>query len=282
MNTLLSNPDGTLVFSELVKQGYKINPRTLAHAKPLFSDDYKKFRFQFPDETIIYVGAESCNKDSADAEISGKRCNLTAFGVMGAELDGKQVNVLPSSFGHSHPLNLDVQEIYEFQDYGAMVIDHDLSVRRGTDFVVMKPGAKIAVPGKCNMTIYGFGDLKTSDFANPRLNEGPKDLQKQKGAIFCLHYSPEKKKVTFALNPAYNPHSSEETRIIKADVSGEIGKAIYEQASQRDMIIKFATIRIRLKTSDMLEEIPGIPTEEGLETIVERKDAKFKGLFNLR
>ncbi|MCX6748151.1 MAG: hypothetical protein NT076_00955 [Candidatus Pacearchaeota archaeon] len=279
---ILFNPDATLAFSELEKQGYKINPRRLSDAGPLFSDDYKKFNFPFSDETIIYVGVEHCNKMSSDEQIARKKCNRTAFRVLDAELGGKRVNVLPSSFGHFHPLELELQEIYEFQDYGAMVIDHDSSVRRGTDFVIVKPKGKIAVPGKCNMTIYGFGELETWDFANPRQNESNKDLQKQKGAIFCLHHSPQDMKVVFALNPKYNPYSTEESRTISVDVSSNIGKDIYEQASQRELRKRFARIGIRLATSDMLPGIPGIPTELGLEQIVERKDTKFQELFNLK
>jgi len=163
--------------------GYVLNERTFESIKNLFSKDYKKFLFPYENNLGIYIGAEHSPKD-----LMKKFVNLTFFANLEAALNKEFAIVMASSMGHYHPQNLNVQEVYEFKGYGAMLINKD----EKTDFIFLKPNEKVAVPGNCNMTIYNLDNkpLKTLDFANPEKNLSNKNLQKQKGPMFCIYYSP--------------------------------------------------------------------------------------------
>ena len=93
-----------------------------------------------------------------------------------------------SSLGHSHPkADFEVQEIYEFLGYGAMIIGLNDRIK----FLVCKPGDKVAVGQDCVMTILNlsYKTLETLDLANPNENESSKKiLEEKKGPMIFLYH----------------------------------------------------------------------------------------------
>src|SRR5262249_55633499 len=93
---------------------------------------------------------------------------------------GQEVTLFGCTMGHWHEeLSCPdrVQEIYEFQGYGALVIDQPDSDE--IELWVARDGDKVIVPQQCHMTLYNLDDsehpLVTLDFANPRRNNSNKD-----------------------------------------------------------------------------------------------------------
>jgi hypothetical protein len=80
-----------------------------------------------------------------------------------------------SSLGHFHEeKGREVQEVYEFLNYGGMLISTEDKV----DLIVCKPRDKVIVPSECMMTILNFsvGELETLDMANPYKNKSSKEI----------------------------------------------------------------------------------------------------------
>jgi hypothetical protein len=173
--------------------------------KPYLKGPYANF--QLVKREPAYSGAEH------KGEL--KRPNITVIPNLQTK-DGPIV--FGSSMGHHHddeqPLPR-AQEVYEFQTYGALLIDRD--GRDTVELWVAKPGDKAVVPNLCNMTLYNLDDethpLITLDFANPDRNKSNKDLIFDYGPILLGYYEEEKEAV-FILNdryinindPKYNKH----------------------------------------------------------------------------
>lgn len=94
-----------------------------------------------------------------------------------------------SSLGHVHKkYDFDVQEIYEFANYGGMLISDEDSVK----FYICKPRDKIVVKPNCMMTIFNlsYRMLETRDMANPLTNESSKEiLIDKKGPMVAVYHS---------------------------------------------------------------------------------------------
>lgn len=94
-----------------------------------------------------------------------------------------------SSLGHVHPkAGFKIQEIYEFQGYGGMLV----SFKEHAKLYVCKPQDKVVVPPDCMMTILNFsvGSLETLDMANPLQNESSKKILGEKnGPQIALYTS---------------------------------------------------------------------------------------------
>ena len=97
-----------------------------------------------------------------------------------------------SSMGHVHKkYDFDVQEIYEFLNFGAMLIasNKDRAIRMH----VCEPGDKVAVPPDCMMTILNlsFDELVTLDMANPYENESTKEvlIEERRGPMLALYHT---------------------------------------------------------------------------------------------
>lgn len=92
-----------------------------------------------------------------------------------------------SSMGHMHDkYEFDVQEIYEFDNFGGMLIaDNNVKL------YVCKPRDKVIVGPNCMMTILNlsFRKLETLDMANPLTNGSSKEIVKEKGPMIALYHT---------------------------------------------------------------------------------------------
>jgi hypothetical protein len=186
----------------LKRLGYKINDRTFASLKPVFSEDYRGIAFNYKDQDTVYSGAEHKGKP--------KLPNVTFLPNMGCSSNA----ILGSTFGHQHTQaqngdKRQFQEIYEFLGYGAMMIRNS----SGTTLYVMKPGEKVVVGTADHMTIFnlGFEPLVTLDYANPEMNSANKDLEQRTirngplGSLMMIkHFEFSEANCTmFIVNPDY-------------------------------------------------------------------------------
>ena len=270
--------NGNPRLKSLEKLGYKINERNFSDIKPIFknSKDYQKFRFPYEEMDGVYIGAEHCNANSSTEEIIKKRVNLTFFGNLEAKLNlnGKKAIVMASSMGHKHPLDLDLQEIYEFKGYGAMIIEKP---RKETKIIFTRPGGKIAVPGNCHMTIYNLDlkPLETQDFANPKQNESDKKIEKENGPMFCIYYIPEDKSIFFSFNYKYmntNHFTNKMEILVPIKNENNFGEELFQKSQEESFRKDFGKIKI---SDSYHTKIPGIKLSDPLEEIVEHKSSDF-------
>src|SRR6185503_3652476 len=169
--------------------------------------------------------------------------------------------VFGCSMGHYHPKgqsDFRVQEVYEFQSYGLMVLDDG---KANVEMWVAKDGDKVTVPNGCHMTLYNLGDrdnpLITLDYADPEQNPANKKLVSNCGPILLTYYNDLQ--VAFVLNKHYVNNEEypcgvrlskglpDEQRFIKIVRSArlELGKLLYEELSHNYKLIgKFAQLGI--------------------------------------
>ncbi len=171
----------------LAALGYKINRRRLSDIKPLFSDDYKKMGYRFngdscSDAEVAYIGAEHSGNP--------KLPNLTVIQNLTCLL-GKAMG---STMGHQHLQakesdERELQELYEFHGYGAMLIRG----KYGTRMHVLKPGEKVGVGTGDSMAIINLGEseLVTFDYANPKKNSASKETEKRIGTMMLVRQTEE-------------------------------------------------------------------------------------------
>lgn len=259
------NYNGVLEAPKLRRQGYKINQRDFGSIKSLFSEDYKRFEFSYEDSDGVYIGFEHCDKNSSDEELRHKKCNETIFGNLEAKLNKEDVIVMGSSMGHTHPLNLELQEAYEFHGNGAMVLQSE----EGINLAFLRKGRKILVPGNCDMTIYNLSlnPLETFDFANPRQNESNKEKVRQKGAVFCIYYNPIMQDMHFKLNSAYSNFNSEDLDIA-VHIPAVLINELPDFAGDGRLKEKFKKIGVNLIHYDELNQLilPSMLLEDAVKT----------------
>lgn len=97
--------------------------------------------------------------------------------------------------------NIEVLEVYEYHGFGAMLIDKKDSPFMELCF--LRPGDKVFTLNRCNMTLYNLDlhPLVTADFANSKIHQGDKTLQKEIGpALMMLH---DGIRLEIKLNPEY-------------------------------------------------------------------------------
>ncbi|MFP4111758.1 MAG: hypothetical protein ACLFPQ_04425 [Candidatus Woesearchaeota archaeon] len=181
--------------------------------------------------------------------------------------------------------DIDYLEVYEYHGYGAMLID-----KKDEPFMelhVLKPGDKIFTLNKCNMTLYNFNlhPLVTSDFANPKIHQGDKSLQKEIGPALIMLYDGIKLGIT--LNEDYinnkdhiggtgielpGYHKDELTIIIDTD----LGKDIYEKLLLEETRKHFLRIGIRVARGSDTLYLNGEELSGSLYDIVTEKDVLQK------
>ncbi len=126
--------------------------------------------------------------EHAPENLNVKRPNITRIWNLPLKNGGF---VYGSSMGHIHDnYNFDVQEIYEFANYGGMVISDDRDIR----FYVCRPKDKVIVPPNCMMTIFNlsYQVLETMDMANPLTNGSSKEiLIEKKGPMIAFYHTGE-------------------------------------------------------------------------------------------
>lgn len=253
--------------------GYKIRDRNFAEAvAPYLHGDWEEFDryFRFSRERIIQVEGQPKGVESiystAEHVHDPKLPNLTVIpNLTTTESRGmaKPLWVFGTNMGHYHPFDFDrIQEVYEFQTYGAMVIDRELGE---VELWVARDGDKVAVPSGCHMTLYNLGDLDfpliTLNFSDPKRNPSSKSLISRFGPIMLGYY--DDFEVVFALNRTYinNPKNSAGVKLSSPLVADrerkirisrgarlDLGSLLYEQLTQNPNIIgKFARLGIRIR-----------------------------------
>ena len=178
--------------------GYTINGRDFKNSfQDLFSDDYRAFaqRYHLMEQSPIYSGAEH----TGDPKLP----NITVVPNASAS---REATLFGCTMGHWHEqANCpgEIQEVYEFQSYGALVIDRPESDE--VDLWIAQDGDKVSIPQQCHMTLYNLDDLGhpliTLDFANPTRNHANKELVKQIGPILLAYYTADE--AVFLLNKHY-------------------------------------------------------------------------------
>jgi hypothetical protein len=178
---------------ELKVKGYKINDRKPRDIEEIFMH-LDKFSFpikQLRGEEIVYSGAEHTGKP--------KLPNITFL----PNIHYANGTLIGSTFGHQHTQNPGdirlLQEIYEFQSYGGILLRKNNLVK----LILLRPGEKVSVGTDENMTLFNFGEraLLTEDYANPTMNSASKDLEKSIGPLMAIWETPYE--LTFRINPLY-------------------------------------------------------------------------------
>jgi predicted dehydrogenase len=198
--------------------GYTVNDRDFKrNFQDLFSEDFHAFarRYHLVGRSPVYSGAEH----KGDPKLP----NITVL----PNLKTKGETILfGSTMGH-HQDNrkAPIEEIYEYQGYGAMVIDRD--GEETVELWVAHEGHKVLIPRGCSMTIYNLDlePLITLDYANPDFNKSSKDLVAEIGPIFCIWY--DEGKVVFRLNARYiNRTDGTGVQLLKVPENLEVAIAI--------------------------------------------------------
>jgi predicted dehydrogenase len=167
--------------------------------------------------------------------------------------------------GHYHlpiPSTYRVQEVYEFQTYGMLILDREVGE---VEMWVAQEGDKVVVPNGCHMTLYNLGDednpLITLDFANPQENAANKELVSKCGPILLVYYNAFE--VVFVLNrfyinspihqagvsmPRLSPEERDQSIRLRRGVRLELGRFLYEElTNDHELIGKFARLGIRIR-----------------------------------
>lgn len=261
--------------------GYQINERTFEQAvSPYLCGDWADFDrlFRLDPGPVVYSGAEH-NGSPKLPNITVIR-NLKTMECRGL---GKPFTVFGCTMGHFHqPLegapDYWVQEVYEFQSYGLLVVDQEAGE---VEVWVAQQGDKVAVPNGAHMTLYNLADedspLVTLDFADPKRNPSNKDLASHYGPILLAYY--DDSEVVFALNQLYvnNPDhkagvhlasSLTEQRERQVRIARgarlDLGRLLYEQLTQNPEVIgRFSQLGLSVRRASREAALEPLPSGQG-------------------
>lgn len=262
-----------------VNEKYDINPRYFEKAiAPFLHGDWADFDrlFRLDPGPVVYSGAEH----GGDPKLPNITVipNLTTEESRGLP---RPFTVFGCTMGHYHPgtsLDYRVQEVYEFQSYGLLVLDREAGE---VEVWVAQDGDKLAVPNGCHMTLYNLGDedhpLVTLDFADPKRNPSNKDLVSQYGPILLAYY--DDFEVVFTLNRLYinspdhkagvrlaSPPAEERKRQVRIALGArlDLGRLLYEQLTQNpDIIGRFARLGLNIKQATPEAVLEPLPSGRG-------------------
>jgi predicted dehydrogenase len=270
---------------------YRINARTFGQAvAPYLHGDWADFDklFHLNPQGVIYSGAEHHPTKLTVPKLPNITVvpNFSTTESRGLE---RPLTVFGCTMGHYHrpetPQGYRIQEVYEFQSYGMLVLDREAGE---VEMWVAQDGDKVAVPNGCHMTLYNLGDednpLVTLDFANPNRNPSDKDLVKQYGPILLAYYNDFE--VIFTLNRLYinnlnhkagvrltSPPVEDRDRQIRI-VRGsrlDLGQFLYEQLTQNpDVIGRFAKLGISIKRASQEAVLEPLPSGQGVRLYFSR------------
>jgi len=205
---------------------------------------------------------------SAEHRGSPKKPNITVVPNLSTRAHHglkQRWRVLGSTMGHYHlpiPSSYRVQEVYEFQSYGMLILDREVGE---VEMWVAQAGDKVVVPNGCHMTLYNLGNednpLITLDFANPQENAANKKLVSKCGPILLVYYNAFE--VVFVLNrfyinnpihragvrvPGLSPEERDQRIRLARGVRLELGRFLYEElTNDHELIGKFARLGIRIR-----------------------------------
>lgn len=287
--------------------GYTVNDRDFKkNFQNLFSEDYEAFarRYHLIEQTPVYSGAE--HKGDPKLPNITVLPNIPTRRARAMHLEsfpftvptGQEVTLFGCTMGHWHGQTDcpdGIQELYEFQSYGALVIDRPESDE--VELWVARDGDKVAVPQQCHMTLYNLDDLDhplvTLDFANPDRNYANKELVRRIGPILLAYYTPYE--AVFVLNRHYinrermhvrpdeflDPNSPPPGKVdnrnclnggvrlpeplpgrevrISLGARASLGQQLYEAlTSDAEVIIQFARLGLRVCKASPEVELDGI------------------------
>jgi hypothetical protein len=217
MDVLTEDKQGNVSLDKemLEPLGYKIKQRHLDEIKKYSKGAYKNIlrnigNFDAAEEQRASdEGAEHSPND-----LSQKLPNLTLLRNLKLSGQGGKTVMAGQTMGHTHPDNgLKIQEIYEFQGYGAMLLASPYQAEeKSSTLYLAKKGSKVIVPGNCIMTIFNldmqniYGNpLLTVDMANPLNNSSDKKTQEELGTMMAIYMSNLRCGLDIMLNSSY-PH----------------------------------------------------------------------------
>lgn len=276
---------------------YGINNRNFdSHIAPYLRGDWEEFDrlytlrkdFGFEGDLgsarVVYSGAEhpSPRADEGLFKLPNITVvpNLETGGIKGPHSSEGDCYVFGCTMGHYHPLGPSgwrIQEVYEFQSYGLMLLDHEGGK---VEMWVAQDGDKIAVPSGCHMTLYNLGDhdhpLITLDFANPDSNPSTKRLVEKCGPILLAYY--DEVEVVFTLNLLYINHPFHEAGVrlswlptptrarqvrIPRGARQDLGKLLYEQLTQNPTVIaQFSSLGIQIYPASLETVLEPLPSDQ--------------------
>ena len=270
---------------------YKIKPRTFEDAiAPYLHGDWEEFDrfFNINPYRKIYIEGQPHESpvlySSAIHTGDPKLPNITVvpnLSTLESRGLGRPLWVFGSTMGHYHPaepFGYRIQEVYEFQSYGMMLLDKE---NGEVEMWVAQDGDKIAIPTECHMTLYNLADkdnpLIALNFSDPDRNESNKNLIREWGPILLAFY--DDFEVFFTLNRNYinNPKHSAGVRLdipLKEDRERQVriargarlnlGRLLYEQLTQNpDLIGQFARLGIRVKQASPEAVLEPLQRDQG-------------------
>lgn len=313
----ISDKPGEALITVDPSLGYTVNDRDFKkNFQDLFSEDYREFarRYHLIEQSPVYSGAEHGGDPKLPNITVLPNIPTRQARSMHLEFDKKRFDIgrnfpfsLPTcqevtlfgcTMGHWHGQTDcpdGVQEVYEFQGYGALLIDRPESEE--VELWVARDGDKVAVPQQCHMTLYNLDDLDhplvTLDFANPDRNYANKELVRRIGPILLAYYTPYE--AVFVLNRHYinreriyvrpdefidpdspppgkvdnrnclnggvrlpGPLPSREVRI-PLGARASLGQQLYEALTgDAEVIIKFAQLGIRVRQASPEVQLGGV------------------------
>lgn len=251
---------------------YRINPRTFQSIEPFLHEDWRVLAVPAAgNDSVVYSGAEHRG--------SVKLPNVTIVPNFEQSGAGRCI-VLGSTMGHWHGESASehpVQEVYEFQSYGLIVLDRE---NGRPELWVAGPGDKVTVPGECHMTLYNLGDrdqpLVTLDFAHPDRNRSAKDLVSRVGPILFASY--DDAEAAFLLSRRYindathragvrlPDGSTDERRRVVIPLRGrlDLGAHLYsELTGNPDVIAAFARLGLGIRKASPDAFLPSRASDPG-------------------
>jgi hypothetical protein len=190
--------------------------------------------------------------------------------------------ILGSTMGH-YQETLDgscqeILEIYEFHGYGAMLIDKEKSPFM--ELHILKPEDKVFTLNKCNMTIFNFDlyPLITSDYANPKIHQGDKNLQREIGSAIIMIY--DGINLDIKLNPEYINRIDElgvrlagyNEEDLTIRIKTTLGEDLYKKFNQNEIQEQFKNIGIHIMFEDNSINLDGNKLSEPLYDIATKSN----------
>jgi hypothetical protein len=160
--------------------------------------------------------------------------------------------------------------------YGAMLIDTKDSPFM--DLHILKPGDKVYTLNKCNMTLYNFDHLPlvTVDFANPKIHQGDKSLQKEIGPALMmvfdgirLHVKMNEKYINRDDGLGIEIH--EKIEQLDINFNTKLGKELYDNFLKPDVVAEFEKLNIHVQPGEAIS-LEGEELNEPLYDIVTQKN----------
>lgn len=199
--------------------------------------------------------------------------------------------VMGSTMGHYQEAmdgsKLPILEIYEYFGFGAMLIDNKDDPFMELHY--LKPGDKVFTMNRCNMTLYNLDmhPLITNDFANPKIHQGDKTLQKEIGPSLIIRQ--DGVRMDFKLNERYINREDGlgvkledfEDKDLLVQVHAAPGKEIYDKLGTEKVRKEFEKIGIRLVPGEQSPFMFGQDLEGNLFDIV-TKDNVLQNYFRMQ